>query len=92
MHFKDFITLAGNGKVAATLDLEKGLRLPPGSQPGGRGDLSVLTHGWEWFLNPTGWLFCLTPHPAGMEVHCGFFLIGENPLYSPIADYKVTLP
>ena len=89
VHFKELITLDENGEVISTH--EKGLSLPPGSQLRGRGDLSVLNHVWEWFPSPTGWLFCLAPHPAGLEVHCGFFLIGENPLYSPIAGYKVTL-
>ena len=87
MHFKELITLAGNGEVA-TLTLEKGLWLPPGSQPTGQ---PWLNHGLEWFPSPTGWLFCLTPHPAGMEVHCGFFLIGEYPLYSPKKSKIVNL-
>ena len=72
VHFKELITLAGYGEVVTTL--EKGLRLQPGFQPRGRTlGLVWLNHGWEWFPNlpsPTGLVFCMTQHPAGIEVHC----------------------
>ena len=51
VHFKEMLTLAGNGEAATTLD--KGLMLPLGSHQMGPGDLSVLNPDWVMGMYPS---------------------------------------